>query len=274
LKYKISEVSKILNIPVDTLRYLETKDIVKPSKDHNNNYRFYEAWDINFLTEFKKFRSFDFSVSEVKEILHSDNLKSFTEKINGRQEYFEEKMKYYTLLKQKNEEYIKSLSNIKDNLWECSVTQHPDIYYFTHRFNDKYETKDRFEGLFEVWLDYFPFIETIVEMQLDKIINRNSNNDYKWGFSIRKDYADAFNIPLNDKVNHIESIESVYTVICAGDKGSFSLKLLDKAIEFIQNNGYQLAGNVIGNLLARVHEPNGYCRYIEVWLPVKKIDKF
>ena len=75
MKYKISEVSKILNIPIDTLRYLEAKDIVNPSKNDNNKYRFYEAWDINFLTEFKKFRSFDFSVSEVKEILHSDESK-------------------------------------------------------------------------------------------------------------------------------------------------------------------------------------------------------
>lgn len=269
MKYKISEVSKILNIPIDTLRYLESKDIVNPSKS-NNNYRFYEAWDINFLTEYKKFRSFDFSVTEVKEILHSDNLTSFMEKVNGRQEYFEDKLNYYTFLKQKNEQYINSLNNIKNNLWKCSFTKHPDIYYFMHRFNYKYETKDKFNGLFESWINYFPFIETTVEMKFDAVINRNTNNDYEWGFSIRKEYAEAFNIPLNDKVNHVEAIESVYTIICAGDKGSFSLKLLDKALKFIENSGYILAGNVIGNLLARVHEPDGYCRYLEVWLPVKK----
>lgn len=270
MEYKISEVSKILNIPIDTLRFLETKDIVKPRKNDNNNYRFYEAWDINFLIEYKKFRSFDFSISEVKEILHSDNLDSFVEKINGRQEYFEEKLKYYTLLKQKNEEYISSLNNIKNKIWECSFTKHPEIYYFMNRFNYTFETKDKFGGLFENWLNYFPFIDTIVEMKLDSVINRNINNDYEWGFAIKKEYAEAFNILLNDKVKHVESVQSVYTVICAEDSGSFTLKLLDKALKFIEDNGYQLVGSVIGNLLARVHEPDGYRRYIEVWLPIEK----
>ena len=274
LKYKISEVSNILNIPVDTLRYLESKDIVNPSKNDTNNYRFYEAWDINFLTEFKKFRSFDFSVSEVKEILHSDDLNSFMDKINERQTYFEEKFKYYTLLKEKNEQYITSLNNIKSNIGKFSFTSSPEIYYFMHRFNYKYETKDKFGGLFEIWLNYFPFIETIVEMKFNSVINRKDHNDYEWGFSIRKNYAEAFNIPLNDKITHIKSKESLYTIICAGDKGSFSLKLLDNALEFIEDNGYELAGDVIGNLLARTHETNGYFRYIEVWIPIRKNNIF
>lgn len=272
MKYKISEVSNILNIPVDTLRYLEAKDIVKPNKNDHNNYRFYEPWDINFLTEFKKFRGFDFSVSDVKEILHFDDLNNFIERINERQEYFEGKLKYYTFLKEKNNEYLKSLNKIKTNLWKCCFKKQPEIYYLVHRFNCEYETKDKFGGLLEVWLNYFPFIETIVEMKFDSVMDRYYSNNYAWGFAIEKDYAKAFNIPINDKINHIESTESVYTVICAGDKGSFSLKLLDKAIEFIENNGYELAGDVIGNLLARVHEPSGYYRYIEVWLPIKKSD--
>lgn len=71
-------------------------------------------------------------------------------------------------------------------------------------------------------------------------------------------------------VKHIGSVESVYTVISAGDKGSFSLKLLEQSLAFIQEHNYELAGDVIGNLLARVHEESGYCRFIEVWLPVKK----
>jgi DNA-binding transcriptional MerR regulator len=274
LKYKIGEVSRILNIPIDTIRYLEKKNIVNPSKD-SNNYRFYEAWDINFLTEYKKFRSFDFSVPEVEEILHSDNLENFIGRISKRQKYFEDKLKYYTFLKQKNQKYLDSLNNIKKNLWKCSFTECPSIYYFIHRFNYKYAGKEKFDGLFETWLNYFPFIDTIVEMQLDAVMNRDTNNNYEWGFSIKKKYADAFNIPLNsDKVNHVKSTQSVYTVICAGEKGSFSLKLLNKALEFIEDNGCELAGNVIGNLLARVHEPNGYFRYIEVWLPVKKLINF
>ena len=270
MKYKISEVSKILNIPIDTIRYLEKKDIVNPVKDSQNNYRFYDAWDINFLNEYKRLRSFDFSTSEVREIMHHDNLKNFIDRIDERQCYFEERLKYYTMLIQKNKEYRLSLKNIKSNLWKCTFMHCPEIYYFIHRFNYQYVTMNNFDGLFESWLNYFPFVEPIVEIQLEAIKSREENNDYSWGFSIKKEYVDAFNIQLNNKVKHIETTKSVYTVICAGDKGSFSLALLDKVLEFIEENNYTLIGNVVGNLLTRVHEPNGYCRYIEVWLPVEK----
>lgn len=269
MKYKIGEVSKILNIPLETIRYYESKNIVHPSKDNLNNYRYYDAWDINFLIECKKFRSFDFSLSEVQDILHKDNLCSFTDKIEERQKYFNEKLKYFTLLSQKNNSYINSLKNIKGNLNKFIVTEHPEIYYFIHRYNYKYDSKEKMDGLFEIWLDFFPFVDIIVEMKKESVLNRQNNNDYSWGFSLKKEYVEEFNIPINEKVTHIENIKCVYTVICAGEKGSFSLKLLDKALEFIEKEGYELAGNVTGNLLARTHEENGYSRFIEVWLPIK-----
>lgn len=271
MEYKIGEVSNILNIPIDTLRYYEKKNIVHPKKSANNNYRFYDAWEINYLIECKKFRSYDFSLSEVEDILYHDSLTKFMDKIDDRQSYFEERLKYYTLLMEKNQEYQHSLHSIKKNLWECTLTEHPEIYYFIHRYNYTYKSKDQFGDFFDIWLGYFPFVETIIEIQEEAILNRDHCNEHGWGFAIKKRYADAFQIPLNEKIKHVESVKSVYTVICAGDKGSFSLQLLDKAMSFIEKHGYKLSGTITGNLLARVHEPDGYQRYIEVWLPVTKL---
>ena len=51
MKYKAKEVSRITGIPVDTLRYFEKTGVISPKIDKNNNYRYYSAWDINFLFE-------------------------------------------------------------------------------------------------------------------------------------------------------------------------------------------------------------------------------
>ena len=191
------------------------------------------------------------------------------ERVNEKQECFEEKLKYYTLLKQKNQEYINSLNNIKRTLESFRSLTPQRFIILCIGLITNMRPRINLKGFLSL-VKLFPFIETIVEMKFESVMDRNNNNDYEWGFSIRKDYAEAFNIPLNNKVKYVSTRESVYTVICAGDKGSFSLKLLSEAIEFIENSGYELAGDVIGNLLARVHEPSEYCRYIEVWLPIKK----
>ncbi len=260
MEYKIGEVSNILNIPIDTLRYYEKKNIVHPKKCATNNYRIYDAWEINYLIEYKKFKSYDFSLLEVEDILYHDDLHAFIDKIDDRQTYFEKKLKYYTLLKQKNNEYLHSLNHIKKNLWKCTLTLSPEIYYFTQRYNYTYKSNNQMDELSEVWLKYFPLVECLIEIQAEALLNRDHCNDHGWGFAIKKEYADALQIPLNKLIKHVGSVQSVYTVICAGNKGSFSLTLLDQAMTFIKENGYKLSGTITGNLLARVNEPDGYRR--------------
>ncbi|WP_291634657.1 hypothetical protein [Clostridium sp.] len=111
----------------------------------------------------------------------------------------------------------------------------------------------------------------MVELSKEAVIERANKNEYKWGFSVNKEYAKAFDLPINDKVKGVDSKKCVYTVICAGEKGSFSLQLLNNAMDYIEKNNLKLCGDVTGNLLCRVHETEGLSRYIELWLPVKKM---
>ena len=81
MKYKIGEVSKILNIPVETIRFYETKNLIHPEKDENSNYRYYDIWDMNRLLDYKKYRELEFSLNESLEIIQSANLEGFTDKL-------------------------------------------------------------------------------------------------------------------------------------------------------------------------------------------------
>ena len=81
MKYKIGEVSKILNIPVETIRFYETKNLIHPEKDENSNYRYYDIWDMNRLLDYKKYRELEFSLNESLESIQSASLKGFTDKL-------------------------------------------------------------------------------------------------------------------------------------------------------------------------------------------------
>ncbi|MBR3375918.1 MAG: MerR family transcriptional regulator, partial [Firmicutes bacterium] len=45
MQYKIGDVARILGISTDLLRYYEKKGVVTPTKDKQNDYRYYDAWD-------------------------------------------------------------------------------------------------------------------------------------------------------------------------------------------------------------------------------------
>lgn len=68
--YKIGDFSKITNLTVKTLRYYDEQNILIPSyRDDENSYRYYGEKDFEKAQFIATLRAFDFSISEIKDIL-------------------------------------------------------------------------------------------------------------------------------------------------------------------------------------------------------------
>lgn len=65
-QYSIKEVSRILGIPKDTLRYYDRIGLVSPSREHNS-YRSYSKEDLIDLMNIQIMKYADFSLEEIKE---------------------------------------------------------------------------------------------------------------------------------------------------------------------------------------------------------------
>ena len=76
--YTIGEISKIVNISANALRYYDEIGLVKPSLIQNNNqYRYYsegQVKDIIFIMELKQY---GFTLVEIKELTHNKNNEKF-----------------------------------------------------------------------------------------------------------------------------------------------------------------------------------------------------
>lgn len=84
-RYKIGEVSKILKMPPESIRFFEQKGVLKPHKDNSNRYRYYTVWDINRLLEYRKYRELGFSLNEAIEIIKSTDFQKFDEMLKKKQ---------------------------------------------------------------------------------------------------------------------------------------------------------------------------------------------
>ncbi len=68
--YKIGEFSKITGLSSKTLRYYDHEAILSPSfRNKENGYRYYNQNDFNKAQIIVILRSFDFSISEIKDVL-------------------------------------------------------------------------------------------------------------------------------------------------------------------------------------------------------------
>lgn len=268
MHYKISEVSKILNIPIDTLRYYEKEGIIQPQKFENSKYRYYDAWDINFLLDYKYYRSLEFSLAEVRSIQQDDDLPAFTNRMNDQISLFLWKKKYYAMLSERYIEKFDSVNSIQQNLNQCLIKKLEDTSYFIHRYNYKYEMKDASGGLFDNWLSYYPFIENMIRVKDTEI--GFDNDEYEWGFAVQNKWKTELELLSNNHVVCVKETMVIYTIVQAGDKGSYSNSLLKHVTNYARENNLEICGDAMGFLLARVHEANGFARYIEFYIPIKE----
>ncbi len=73
--YKISEISKMYGIGVDSLRYYENLGILNPQRA-DNGYRMYSLKDIYKLNMIRDLRGLNFSMQQIKEYLDEQNLEN------------------------------------------------------------------------------------------------------------------------------------------------------------------------------------------------------
>lgn len=83
--YKISEISKLYGIGVDSLRYYEKLGILTPHRD-TNGYRLYNLNDIYKLNIIRDLRQLDFSMAQIKEYLDGQSIRNTLELLRQEQE--------------------------------------------------------------------------------------------------------------------------------------------------------------------------------------------
>ena len=111
--YKIGELAKACNTTLKTIRYYETKGLIKHSKiDQENGYRYYSFDTLVSLQKFLKLRDLGFSVEEIKNYNEKSNKEKISELEN--------------LLKTTNEK-IEKLSSL----------EYSKIYHLPYFINDE-----------------------------------------------------------------------------------------------------------------------------------------
>lgn len=101
MSLRIGEVSKLLNISIETIRFYESENIIKPSRIQGSKHRQYETWDLFYLMECLKYRSLGIPVKEISKILHNETLDYYLERIKNKKETVQKNIQYEMLLLEK-----------------------------------------------------------------------------------------------------------------------------------------------------------------------------
>ncbi|MEL7571160.1 MAG: MerR family transcriptional regulator [Eubacteriaceae bacterium] len=272
MSLKIGDVSKLLNMTVETLRFYESENIIKPTRKVDSKYRVYETWDVFYLMECLKYRSFDISVRDISKILYAEDLNFFLKKLEEKQKKVSDTIRYNTMLAEKIEKYKSRLETVEfneGNFWFENIPEQNYVVYVESN-GDQYDDINKANSLLSELLKFLPFVEFGEHISAADLLSRNEVNHNTWSLLIENKYLNLLNLPFNDLVVTLPSHLALCTIVNAGEKGELSYKLLDPALEYLNKNNFVINGDITGKLLLRTHQDKQFCRYFEMQIPVKK----
>lgn len=100
LKFTIGEVSNILNIPIDTLRYYDKIGLLSPQRDLNK-YRYYYLEQLDSLITIRMLRAMDVPIERIHALLTDDSLNDMHELLVSKQKDIDRQLTYLKNLSQK-----------------------------------------------------------------------------------------------------------------------------------------------------------------------------
>lgn len=97
MKFSIGQFSNVTSLSVKTLRHYHEKGILVPAAvDEFTRYRYYNEENFERVGIIKILKDFDFSLSEIKEIIEDcNNEKDFLEQLQGKLSHIQSKVKKY-----------------------------------------------------------------------------------------------------------------------------------------------------------------------------------
>lgn len=268
-RYKIGEVARLLGLPNDTLRYYERRGIVSPHRDDESGYRYYSAWDLNTLLDSKWYRSFDFSLSDVEQMLYTDELDEFMlrchrhemELINTINSY-QQKLKSLVLFYQR-------IERARVNAGMLEVVDSPPIIYQKHRRADDFVSGDDALASIQKWTDLMPFVDHTFLITGTGYGENRIYDNYYWGFSLPPKAALRYGIEILPPVEHFPSQKCVHTYFTAGGRGTFLCSFNEQIGSKLKEHGYNVTGSPFGHLIVRAKKDGEFTRLMEVWIPIE-----
>lgn len=265
MKYRIGDVAKILGISTDLLRYYEKKGVVKPIKDKNNDYRYYEAWDINFLMDCLWMKGFGFSIEEIGHMVTDCGYEELRERFAEKERQLTADLRRQELIARRLRRHGKEVAAVRDYVGRCDLRPSPEIVRYLNRHNFVYDSSPELASLSQKWLEYMPLVHRCFEISQSALPH---GEDYSWGLALDMEYVEELGVAVEPPAQHLPSVPCIHSVFKSAGKDAFSPRHLDYILRYAQAHNFRVCGNARGNLVCSVLEGTELTGYFEVWVPV------
>ena len=263
-KFKIGQVSRLVGLAPETIRYYERKKIISPLKDGENGYRQFDIIDVCILGKARTYLRYGFSLEEAQELLAAKGIEEIRLELESRakaieQHVFEELAKLGGLRKK-----LEDIGAVRENLGRFSIKNRPGMlcYKLFENGSPLQDEDTRSPLLFENQLVTFPYLEFPQEE-----FARGRIETCDVGIALWENDAPSIGLTNYEGLEFVPPSPCIYTSVLMHTSEDYEKALLP-AVAFLKECGMPLSGNVLCRTVSVHGKEDADVYYRDVWIPI------
>lgn len=264
--YSIGEISKIFNVSIDTLRYYDKLDLLKPIKKNVSGHRFYSKTQFEFISTLLLLKSSGTPLAKLNAIVHQETPGKMIDEMIVLKENLRTRIDELLRLEKRVQIHLDNILDVS-HLDEITIKKHADIWMLKKDFGvednlDIQEIVKITELIEGEWLYHANIFSTISPENL----KQQAFHKYKsYGYMSEHE-------PDTQNQNLVRLPSRLYASMNVRSQRMDLTDLDEKYIElmnFIKENGFQVDGEAIErNVLDLVNE-DGPIHFFKMYIPIK-----
>lgn len=270
MKYSIGEFAEMIGVTTDTLRLYEKYNIIKPLRDENNNYRYYDDLDVRNILWSRWYRSLDVPLEEVATFVNSPNKDEILNRIQKTQEDLKKEIMEKMLLLNRVKEIVDNIKEIDSQLNKCSIKNTSGIYRLKQTYINTLIDDDRIKNAVDEWMELLPYAFFSFKTDKEDFFSNSECLKYNWGLGIKESDVNNLKVKIYDYIEYIPPKKCVSSIILSSNDQCFERNLFQFMIDYIKRNNYSIEGDIFGKIIITIKDGEEMKTYLEVNIPIER----
>ena len=277
MKYKISDLAKLLDVSTNTVRRYEEMGYIKSVREGKSGYRYYNDDGVFGITDAKLMRKYGFSHEELEDMMNynlSETIDAYEQKLDE----MEKKIAYmsYVRHRMKDDLLLMKRAVLEEGIYEKICL---DLVYVLYKEGGKLITDPGRLKKVQEFLYDSPEIQRVYIIRKEDVENNNFRN-INIGWSIKKMDMEKYGMSEDEYTEYYPSRKSLMGIaklpirqdeVDRYSEEEFKEMLLGKHLRYIKEHNFKIAGDVIAIVITKAieEELNIHMQYLLVSIPVE-----
>lgn len=278
MRYKISELAKLLDVSTNTIRRYEGYGHLSSSRNEDNGYRIYDKGDVTKLMSIRNLRKYGFAHHEILE-MNDYSLDNLIDTYDRQILLMEEQLAYNKSLKERLNDDLILLKKVKNEKDIRYVRECISYSYILYQADDRLLLEEERIKKIHEYLYATPKVQMIYIIKKDDVDRNNIKISMGWAMK-QRDFEEChisknqytLNYPSRTTLISIVKVPIIANYLNDSKSKLINDLLLSDTFDYMSENDYTLDGDILGVKVTTTIEEEVHYEYVLLNIPIKLIE--